>query len=279
MVQNVSYMDSGTCPTLDACRRALGPIARWMLRAGVTWKEFADVSRRVFVAVATEEFGIKGRPTNVSRVALMTGLTRREVREQRKRLAGAGVAPPDPIHHATRVLTGWHRDEEFLDADGKPRALPEDGPAPSFQALLKRYAGDIPPGALAKELIRARSVVRADDGTYRALSRTYIPQRLDAIATRRSGDVLADLATTVEFNLSRAEGSDSRIERRAHNRRIDPRDVSAFRALLEREAQALLERMDDWLSAHELPETHAGRTVRLGLGIYQITDTQEARNK
>jgi uncharacterized protein DUF6502 len=273
-------MEGRVSPALEACRRGLRPIARWMLRAGVTWKEFADVSRGVFVSVATDEFGIKGRPTNVSRVALMTGLTRREVRGQRKRLAGADNAQPDPIHHATRVLTGWHRDAEFLDTNGRPRTLADEGPA-SFQTLLKRYAGDIPPGALAKELVRSGCVERLEDGTYRALSMTYIPQRLDAIATTRSGDVLADLATTVEFNLSRPEGSASRIERRAHNRRIDPKDVPIFRALLEREAQALLERMDDWLSARELPETHRGRRVRLGLGIYQITDTdsREARDE
>jgi hypothetical protein len=270
-------MESEPRYILEACRRALRPIARWMLSAGVTWKEFAEISRRVFVAVATDEFGIKGRPTNVSRVALMTGLTRREVRQQRALLASVGAQTVDRVHHATRVLTGWHRDREFLDPQGKPLALPEEGPVPSFQALLKRYAGDIPPGALAKELLRAGCVERTSDRTYRALSRTYIPRHLDDVAVTRSGDVLADLATTVEFNLSRPDGSASRIERRAHNRRMDPKLIPEFRALLEREAQTLLERMDDWLSERELPETHAGRTVRLGLGIYQITETEEAR--
>lgn len=272
-------MESLRQPTLLACRRALRPIARWMLRAGVTWKEFADISRRVFVAAATEEFGIKGRPTNVSRVALMTGLTRREVRLQRERLGAGDADPPDPVHHATRVLSGWHQDADFLDAQGKPLTLPEDGPAPSFQALLKRHAGDIPPVALGKELLRAGAVERREDGTYRARSRIYIPQNFDPVAVTRSGDVVADLATTVEFNLSRPPKSPSRIERRAHNARMDPNDIPAFRKLLEGEAQRLLERIDDWLAAHALPDSYAGNTVRLGLGIYQITDMNKAERQ
>ncbi len=64
---------SVTKSALNACERWLRPIARWLLRSGVTWKEFADLARGVFVVTASEEFGIRGRPTNVSRVALLTG--------------------------------------------------------------------------------------------------------------------------------------------------------------------------------------------------------------
>lgn len=250
-------------------------MARWLLRSGVTWKEFAQISRNVFVAVATDEFGIKGRPTNVSRVALMTGMTRREVRRQRELLGSSGSPPVDHMSHATRVLSGWHQDPEFLAADGRPLELAADGDAPSFEALLKRYAGDIPPRALAKELLRAGAVEQRDNENYRVLSRTYIPRQMDALAVTRSGDVLADVGATVEFNLSRRPGSASRFERRAHNPRIDPAHLSAFRAFLEREAQALLERADAWLTAHESPDEKTERSVRLGLGIYQITDVTE----
>ena len=62
---------------LSACRLWLKPVARWLLRSGVTWKEFAELARSAFVDTAFEEFGIRGRPTNVSRVALLTGLSRR----------------------------------------------------------------------------------------------------------------------------------------------------------------------------------------------------------
>lgn len=262
-------------PILTACRRSLRPIARWLLRSGVTWKEFAQISRNVFVAVATDEFGIKGRPTNVSRVALMTGLTRREVRRQRELLASPAAPDPDHMSHATRVLSAWHQDPSFLDRDGKPLELEEKGEAPSFEALLKRYAGDIPPRALAKELLRAGAVAQDAGGRYRVLFRTYIPRQMDALAVIRSGDVLADVGTTVEYNLSRPAESPSRFERRAHNPKIDPVHIVAFRAFLEREAQALLERADAWLTDHESPDGKAVPTVRLGLGIYQITDSRE----
>lgn len=259
-------------PVLTACRRWLRPIARWLLRSGVTWKEFAELSRSVFVVTASEEFGLRGRPTNISRVALLTGLSRRDVR----RALGEARSPLPPaaeeaLNHASRVLTGWHLDADFLAPDGRPRVLPAADADSPFAQLLRRYAGDIPATALVKELVKSGSIERLEDGSYRALRRYYMPRAMDGRAVERSGSVLADLATTIEHNLSREPREPSRFEGRAQNRRIDPRQLPAFRAFVEREAQAMLERADDWLSTHEAPAGEAG--LRLGIGVYAIHDT------
>ena len=75
-------------PILNACRHALRPIVRVLLRNGVTWSEFADLGKELFVDVARSDYGIQGRPTNTARVALMTGLSRREVTRVKGALAG-----------------------------------------------------------------------------------------------------------------------------------------------------------------------------------------------
>ena len=59
---------------LQAGQQLLRPVVAMLLRSGITWKEFSDMSRSVFVRVATEDYGRKGRPTNMSRVAILTGL-------------------------------------------------------------------------------------------------------------------------------------------------------------------------------------------------------------
>ena len=260
-------------PILTACRIWLRPVARWLLRSGVTWKEFAELSRNVFVAIASDEFGIRGRPTNVSRVALLTGLARREVRRERLAADLPALQAEEALNHASRVLSGWHLDAEFLDEQGRPLSLPAKGEGASFASLLKRYAGDIPATALVKELTKSRSIERVGD-EFRVLRRYYMPRPMDGRSVERAGNVLADIVATVEHNLSRKADEPTRFEGRAQNRHVDPRHLPAFRAFLEREGQGFLERVDDWLASHEVPATAQpdAPRVRLGVGVYAINE-------
>ena len=262
---------------VTASLRWLRPIARWLLKSGVTWKEFAELARGVFVSVAAEEFGLRGRPTNVSRIALLTGMTRREVRRYRESAVetpAVDVRAEDDLNHASRVLAGWHLDPEFIDELGKPRVLDAKGDGATFEQLVRRYAGDIPATALIKELVRSSSIERTTDGRYRALRRFYMPRAMDGQAVERAGAVIADLAATVEHNLSRDVSEPPRFEGRAQNRHVDPRQLPAFRAFMEREGQAFLERCDEWLSAHEAQpgEGTPVATLRLGVGVFAIQE-------
>ena len=64
---------------LNALLVALRPLARALLRAGIGYREFAEISKSAFVDIATKDYGLRGRPTNISRVAVMTGLEAAEV--------------------------------------------------------------------------------------------------------------------------------------------------------------------------------------------------------
>ncbi|MGI9232675.1 MAG: DUF6502 family protein, partial [Woeseiaceae bacterium] len=132
----------------------LQPIARLFLRFGRGYREYSDLSKAAFVAVASEDYGVHGRPTNVSRIAAMTGLTRKEISRIRARLETGDGAKTERGTPLQELINGWQSNPEFLDHADKPAALSLDGGPGSFQALVKRFAGDIPEGAMRKELQR-----------------------------------------------------------------------------------------------------------------------------
>lgn len=257
---------------LTACRLLLRPIVYLLIKSGVSWREFSDVAKTSFVEVATDRFGIRGRPTNASRVAILTGLGRREVARQRELLAASADAEPTYLNAATRVLSGWHQDPEYIDDAGEPRSLTASGSVPSFEELCRRYAGDIPASALLKELRSVGAVSRGDDSRLRALSRVYIPVRVDPAKVLRAGSVLEDIGSTVVHDLICPPRQPLRFERRAVNDRIAARHLIEFRRFLELEGQGFLERVDDWLTRHEASaeERARGATLRLGVGVYHL---------
>jgi hypothetical protein len=242
----------------------------------VTWKEFAELAKTTYVEVASQRFGKRGRPTNVSRTAVLTGLARREVRKQREQLEHAPEPLAAYVTKASLVLTAWHLHPEFLDASGKPLPLTLDGEGTTFELLMRRCgASDVRPSTLLKELLDAGAVRKRSDGRIEALQRNYIPHSIDEQLIRLWGTVLADIGTTYAHNLMREGRTPARFERAAVNARIAASSLKEFRHFLETEGQAFLERVDAWLTAHEVADSDATRekeTLRLGAGLYHIQD-------
>lgn len=268
---------------LAALRLALRPVFRLLLRSGVTWQDASDICKATLVEVATNDYGLHGRPTNMSRVAIMTGFGRREVKRLRDLLAEAPPVEPGRLHSATRVLTGWYLDGDFTDEAGLPLDLPfETGPdgtgEPSFSDLCRRYGGDLAPVTLRRELARVGALEELPGGALKVLKRYYIPLQMDPDAMVRAGSMLEDLGTTVSFNLGKPADEPSRFAGRATNNRIRSADARRFRAFLEQEGQAFLERVDEWLSRHEAPagdDAPRTRTLRVGVGVYGIHDERK----
>src|SRR5689334_8290342 len=129
---------ASTTHVMAATRQWLRPLVHVLIRCGITWREFAEVARTAYVEVATTQFGKRGRPTNVSRTAILTGLSRREVRTQRERIDKAPEALRGYVTKASLVLTAWNLEPEFLDGAGKPALLPLVGDGASFTSLLRR---------------------------------------------------------------------------------------------------------------------------------------------
>ena len=65
---------------LSAFRKLLRPLVRILIRHGIAYAEFGEVVKSVYVDCAVEDFALPGRKTSGSRVAILTGLTRKEVK-------------------------------------------------------------------------------------------------------------------------------------------------------------------------------------------------------
>jgi hypothetical protein len=261
---------------IAATRMWLRPVIHILLRSGIPWREFAELSKKTYVEVATRHFGRRGRPTNVSRTAMLTGLARRDVRKQRELLEKGGESPAPYVTKASLVLSAWHLLPAYRAHSGRPLLLDFEGEEPSFTALVQSCGGsDVPLTTLLKELVSAGSVRVRKDRRLEVIGRNYIPHEMDGQMIRLWGSVLADVATTHVHNLSRTSRTPARFERAAVNAEVDATAVPEFRRFLEAEGQAFLERVDAWLTAHQASQSKRATpppSVRLGAGVYHVQD-------
>jgi hypothetical protein len=259
---------------LSACQELMKPIVRLLLKNGIGYREFSELWKATFVDVASSDYGIRGRKTNMSRVAVMTGLSRKEVKKVRTAIQLGSFATPARIRRPELILSIWHTDQEFLDKSHRPKRIRFDGPGPSFRDLVSRVGGDIPPKAMLNELLRAGAIV-VEGEKLRAVSRSYVPEPHDPDAIFLAGEAIRDLMSTIEHNLNCQDPALRYFERRVYSLKLPASHRLRFRKLAREKGELLLRDFNSWLSEREgsdlSDEVQAKGDYRLpgiGVGIY-----------
>ena len=258
--------------------RSLRPLVRILLRSGIGYPQFAELAKLAFVQEAFGEKDHRGRCINLSRVAVRSGLSRKEVSRLRMRLEDG--SPLDTLSkavdyeslHAARVLQLWHADPRFVQWDGSPEVLRfSDGPR-SFSALVKAAGGDVPPGAVRAELVAAEAVLELADGSLKVVKRHFVPadlgEELLVGFTHMVIPVLEGLARNTD-----AKCEVPFIQRLVYSDRLPPAQVPVFRQLARERVTGFVQSVDTWLSATESPEAVVDSPQRVGIGVFYYEGT------
>lgn len=250
----------------------LRPLFRVLLRHAVSFVAFEELAKRVYVELALEEFAIPGRKPSVSRVSILSGLTRKDVQRVLAEPPEAAVDGSDRYNRAARVVTGWVRDADFTGPDGVPRPLDLDG-AVGFSELVRRHSGDMPVRAVLNELVRTGAAAEREDGRIELVSRAYVPRSDEAEKLAILGTDVADLISTIDHNL-RVGDTSPRFQRKVMYQSIPVEALGEFRRLSAAQSQRLLEQLDRWLAEHDtdIPDGSVEPRARVGLGIYYVEE-------
>jgi hypothetical protein len=257
-----------------ALAKLLRPLVRLMLKHSFSYSAFESVAKRVYAECAMEDFALPGRKPSVSRAAILTGLTRKEVNTLLNEPWSGVNADSTHYNRAARVVTAWVRESRFADPEGTPRPLPMEGPD-GFGELVRLHGGDVPTRAVLDELARLGSVRVRDDGQVELVQRGFVPNENMVAKISFVGTDVADLVETITWNIEQANPLEARYQRKVMHFGIPPEALPAFRTLSGKQAQKLLESLDAWLAEHDLsaiPEEDWGTTARVGVGIYYFEE-------
>lgn len=252
-----------------AVRSVLQPLVRILLRNDVDLWTFVEAVKQVYVDVATREFGVPGRRPSVSRVSLLTGLTRKEVSRLIEQGDTAGV-DSTRYSRAASVVTGWIRTPGYRDANGDPRELAFDGGRRSFAELVRRFGADVTPRALLDELVQAGVAERTSEGRVRLLTRGYVPRTDDGEKLGILGSDVADLIRSVDHNITHPP-QQAFFQRKVAYDNLVAACLPELRERAARRGQTLLEALDRFMSANDrdaTPSLAADGRHRAVVGIY-----------
>jgi hypothetical protein len=256
----------------------LQPLARLLIRKNMSFDFIGEAMRHAYVRAAKEVLDIPGRKLSNSRISVVTGLSRMEV----KRLLEKDLAEDKNAafrqNRASRVLSAWARDPFFFDKKAqRPADLSVDGEEPNLNQLVKLHGGGVPYRAVLDEMLRIEAVRALEDQSYRLVSPGYVISKDDQQTYRVISEDVSDLLKTIEHNLESAP-EDNRVQLTVACDNLPEEVLGKLRALASSRGRAIIEELNEWLSHYDRdqnPEVFGTGQKRAGFGIYYFEEDAE----
>ena len=260
-----------------ALRRLLRPVVRLLVGQGITFPFLSELLKSIYVEMAADEFTVGGKHPTDSRLTLLTGVHRKDIRRL-LRDAPTDEGPSQAMTLGTNIVALWLGDPGYHDRDGMPRALPRTpskGGAESFAALVEKVSKNVRPRSVLDELMRL-GVVEVDAmDNVRLLTRGFVPgKELDARAFY-FGEALHDHLAAGVHNL--AGGRPAWLERSVYYDELSPAGVEALLAKSEQLSMHVLQEINREGMAREASDPpKPGERMRMRLGVFFYAEPVDA---
>lgn len=265
-------------------KQTLTPLMPVAISYGMSANDIAVVTRGVYLQVMESRLQTeRGHQISDARLALVSGLTRREVEQARRGTAAKDSSRSElaqQLYRIAVVLSAWHTNPKFSGAYGMPLDLdlePSDGsPHRSFAELIETACADLPQAVTLDELI-AQGAVEVINGTIvRCKTRALISNQ--KTGTGREGQLthygrfLAAVAGTVAHNVLSEDSYFDRLL--TSDMPLLDRISKQFHVRAQGSTEAFLTELDSWLSKNA-SEDIDGSGRHYGVGVFFFADSGE----
>lgn len=213
---------------ISALRRVLRPLVRLMISKGVTLPTLTTLLKETFVTVAEEDFPVKGKRQTDSRINLLTGVHRKDVKRLRDEKQTEKSMPP-AVGLGVQIVSRWVSDPSTTDSEGRPIPLPRQGKTsddPSFDGLVESISKDVRPRAVLDEWLRLGIAILNDDDHVVLNRQAFVPEKgFDEKAFYFGRNIHDHLATTTHNLLGHGN---PRLERSVHYGGLQESSVKAL---------------------------------------------------
>ena len=253
-----------------ALRRMLRPIVRLLIRIGVRYPEFADLARGVFVECAIRDADHRGRTPTRARVAMISGITRRQVNNYIDNEGTIATGSASLTAALVEILHKWHTDPHYAGPYGIPLELElANPPDRCFRSLAALVDPRVDAASALDALLATGSITISGERYFRAASRYFMmPEPMSPQQIEYFGRILPRLAETLEYNMNPLH-SEKRLERFVKaDQGLPESALPAFEDFARHRTIEYLLDLDNWLAQHANEGADEGDRVDAGVNVF-----------
>lgn len=265
---------------LRALRHLLRPLVRLLLEHQITYPALSRLLKAVYVEEAARAFALPGKRQTVSRLSLLTGIHRKDVKRLRE-APPPPDAPPPAVSLGAELVARWLGTPRYLDDQGQPLPLPRqatEGGGPSFEELVESRSKDIRARAVLDEWLRLG--IAHLDGRDRVClnAEAFVPREGFEEKAYYLGRHVHDHLAAAAHNLR--GGDRPLLERSAYYAPLTESSAAELRELAEAAATSALQRVNR--RAMALRARDQGRPdarLRFRFGVYVFSGPGEEEDE
>lgn len=253
---------------LIAVRRMLRPLARLLMAHGIHFPAFSELAKSVFVDVAARDFPDDGSGLTDSRVCLLSGVHRRDVK--RLRADAQQYQAPQSVSMGAQIVARWCAEAVYLDHQRRPKPLPRlfsHGGEVCFERLVESVSKDIRPRAVLDEWLRL-GVATLDEADFVHLTEAaFVPANGVEEKAFFFGKNLHDHLSAATHNL--LDGKPAYLERSVYYDGLSEESVEKLRVLSRELGVAALQEINRQAMALQQQDVdREGADQRMTFGVY-----------
>lgn len=258
-----------------ALQSLLRPLIRLLLVNGITYPFLSNLLKSLYVEVAREEFLLNGKPQTDSRISLLSGVHRKDVKRLGEERHQEESTPPT-ISLGAKLVAVWTSNSMYLDENGKSIPLPRqasEGGAKSFESLVSSVSKDIRSRVILDEWLRIGIAHLDEEGRVCLNTDAFIPENGYDEKAYFFGQNLQDHIAAGAHNLLGQKPPF--FDRSVYYNKLTPESVAEIAEMSKKLGMQALVAVNK--RAKVLQENDAGKdgaNQRMNFGVYYF-DTEE----
>ena len=244
------------------------PLIRLLIEKGITFPQFRELMKTRYVEVATEDFSLDEKKPSDSRVFVLTGVHRKDIKRIRQQVDQETSTITSSASLSGEIIARWNSMAEFLDDKDKPRPLLKSGKdnIAGFEQLVSSVNKDVRSRVILEEWLRLNIVRMKGDYVVLNKSAFVTNKEFKEMAYYLGHHVHDHLASCVNNIMAKDEPM---LERSVYYASLTEDSVNKLNIIANKKGNELLQHLNKQaVKLYDVDKNKADAIHRMRLGVY-----------
>jgi len=244
------------------------PLIRLLIEKGITFPQFRELMKTLYVDIATEHFSLDDKKPSDSRLFVLTGIHRKDIKRIRQLGEQDDSVSNSSASLSAEIIARWYGKAEFLDDKNKPRALIKSGKGDvaGFEQLVSSVNKDVRAKVILEEWLRLNIVRMKEDYVVLNKSAFVVNKEFNEMAYYLGHNIHDHLASCVNNILAEEEPM---LERSVYYASLTQDSVNKLNTIASKKGKELLQSINKQaIKLYDADKDKADANHRMRLGVY-----------